>query len=103
MPPADNFPKRVLQQMRKAFFDLSPEGVLTYRDPMIGPLANREKQLAVTANLKKARLELRLRGVIDQVFELSEGTGQTCRDAVHAYFVAFESLCRNQQPATQAA
>jgi hypothetical protein len=103
MRTADNFPKQVLQQMHKAFFDVSPEGVLTYRDPMIGLLANQEKQLAVTANPKKARLELRVRGVIEQVFELSQGIGQTCRDAFHAYFVAFESLCRNQQPATQAA
>ena len=103
MQPADRFPKRLLQQMHKVFFDLSPEGVLTYQDPMIGPLANSEKQLAVLANLKQARLELKVCGLIEQVFELNQGISQACGDAFNAYFAAFESLCRGEARATKAA
>ena len=78
-------------------------GVLIYQDPMIGPLANRKKGLAVQANPAKAQLELKVRGQVDQVFALTDGVGQACHEAFRAYFTAFESLCTGGRQAIRAA
>jgi len=95
--------KNLVQKMQQVFFDLSPENVLVYQDPIIGQLANRDKQLAVVANLEKAQLELKLAGQIEEVFELSRGIAKACRNAFGAYFKTFEALCQQKRETARAA
>ena len=47
MPHPKTLPQSVLTIMRLRLFDLSTDGVLVYRDSMIGALENKEKQIAV--------------------------------------------------------
>lgn len=94
---------RYRKQMRESFFDLSPEGVLVYQDPMFGPLANPAKSIAVVANTNEERLELRVRGNVERVFALALGAGQACQEAFAAYFATFASLCQEKAESVQAA
>lgn len=103
MQRVNAIPKRLQWELNNALFALSPEGVLVYQDPMIGALANPEKQLAVVVNLKKACLELKVREEVKQRFDLRVGTRQACREAFHAYFTAFESLVVIERQAVKAA
>ena len=103
MQPINAVPNRLRSKMNNAFFDLSAKGVLIYQDPMIGPLANEEKQVAVVANLKKGCLELKVRGQVEQRFDLGPNTGKACRAAFVAYFTTFESLVAAGGQAAKAA
>lgn len=103
MQGTKGIPKQMVKKMNEAFFELLSEGVLSYQDPMIGPLANQEKQLVVLLNDEKARLELRLHGLVQEVFGFSDGIAQACRSAFHAYFTTFQSLCAERQRAVIAA
>ncbi len=88
-------PTNMVEKMNRAFFELSPGGLLVYQDPAIGPLANRAKQLAVELNLDENQLELRVGGRVSQSFKLDTDVADACQTACQAYFSTFANLCAN--------
>jgi hypothetical protein len=93
----------LIRQMRKAFFDVSPEGVLVYQDPFIGRLDSPRKGLIVELIPGAARLELKIQGKITARFDLTEGVGSACERACVAYFEAVRSLSAQRTPTAAAA
>ena len=83
------------EKLQREFFDVSPDDILVYSDPLIGPLHNPQHHLSVKMNGKKSRLELVFNGNIEQVFELGEGIARACQDAFAAYFQTLQDLFRN--------
>ncbi len=92
MPKTEAATTNVVRQMRKAFFDVSPEGVLVYQDPFIGRLDNPRRGLVVELNPASACLELKVGGRLSGRFYLKEGVADACQRACGAYFEAVASL-----------
>lgn len=91
------------QKLQQELFDLTSDGVLICKDPIIGPLHNPKRHLSVKLNGPKARLELVHEGAVEQTFDLARGMGRACQDAFSAYFRTFEKLCRQRSEKTAAA
>ena len=84
----------MLKELRDGYFDISPDGVLVYLDPMIGSMRHARHHLAVRVNPEKSQLELHHRGQTLQTFPLAEGPRRACEDAFGAYFSTLEDICR---------
>lgn len=88
---------RLRAQMRQAFFDLSTDDVLVYKDPSIGELQNGSRGIVVRLNRTSGQLEVVVGGSISEAFDPASGVEHACRDAFVAYFRAFASLCGQQK------
>jgi hypothetical protein len=97
MSNTNGLPGNLIKKMRNVFFDVSPEGILVYMDPIIGQLANNAKQLMVKLNPDKNQFELHLNSQIQQVFKLDKRVGHTCQEAFMAYFNTFSNLCGDKK------
>ncbi len=86
----------MIQQFKRDFFDVAPDGTLVYNDPSIGPLHNPRHHLSVRYNEGKSCLELTLKGQIQESFHLAGSVSKACRDAFGAYFRTFEDLCQRK-------
>ncbi len=93
---------RVIKEMRESFFDVSPDGVLVYIDPMIGTMRHVRQHLAVRVNAEAGKIELQHRGQTIQEFLLTEGTRVACEAAFGAYFSTLEDFCRQPREALAA-
>jgi hypothetical protein len=102
MKNAASLTSRLLKEMRESFFDVSPDGVLVYLDPMIGTMRSLARQLMIRVNSEKSRLELQHRGQTVREFPLAEGARRACEDAFGAYFEKLQEFCK-QTPEALAA
>src|SRR4029079_6670630 len=92
----------VIKEMLECFFDVSPDGVLVYLDPMIGTMRSLARHLMIRVNSEKSRLELQHRGQTVQEFALAEGARRACEDAFGAYFEKLQEFCRQSREALAA-
>ncbi len=93
---------RVLKEMRDSYFDISPDGVLVYLDPMIGTMRHLQHHLMIRVNAEKNGLELQHRGETIQEFNLTEGPRHACEAAFGAYFSTLQKLCHSRKEALAA-
>ena len=103
MRSPSQLPRKVVQQMNQAFFDISNDGILRYLDPAIGALHNDKRQITVRVNLRQITLDLWIDGQVVEVFSLVPDAWDACARAFFAYFSAFENMCRQEQPKHMAA
>lgn len=90
-------------RMRRAHFDISPLGVLTYLDPAIGALANPSKGIAARVCADTFQIELIVNGRTEATWDLRENVAEACASAFGGYFGAFERLCLETAEVCQAA
>jgi len=46
--------EKIREKLRQNFFEISAQGILVYQDPVIGPLFNSRKKIAVHVNTERA-------------------------------------------------
>jgi len=80
-------------KMRRHFFDLSPDNVLLYVDPMIGELRNPRWSLVVRLAGSGQALELCHEGQPVERFDLIQSIKGACTAAFLAYYELLELLC----------
>ena len=103
MRHASGIAMNLVKRMNHQHFDLSSEGYLVYRDPMIGTLHHPQRGISVRINPRAVALELRVDGSVAASFELPGHVADACVNACGAYFSAYERKCRADAPAVQAA
>jgi hypothetical protein len=94
MSNRESIQERLGKRMRPAFFEIASDGVLVYLDPFIGPLASRERELAVKLNPDKSQLELQVGNRVESTYHPTEDAIAACRAASGAFFEAVLRLCR---------
>lgn len=87
---------RVLKELREAFFDISPDGVLVYLDPMIGTMRHARHHLSVRINGEKNQVELHHRGAPAREFSFADGVRRACENAFGAYFTMLQELSQSR-------
>lgn len=86
--------RRLHQEIRKAFFRISDDGLLIYDDPAIGRLHHPATRLRVRCNAALVRLELLQADAVLDVFGLEPNAAEACRRAAGAYWIALERAYR---------
>jgi hypothetical protein len=88
--------KTIRAKMRKLFFDVSPDGILVYLDPIIGTLENTQLRLQIRTDFAKKQFELEMAGDVEKVISWNGNIRQACEEAFVAYFRGFRKLCEQQ-------
>jgi hypothetical protein len=78
--------EKIREKLRQNFFEISAQGILVYQDPVIGPLFNSRKKIAVHVNTEQGCLELKVNGRLEETFDFAQNVGRACQEACGAYF-----------------
>ena len=78
--------KKIRQELREKFYDISDDGLLVYLDHNIGRSEFPKHGLLVRLSDDRTQLELSIRGDIIETFPLSPRLVRACDAASTAYF-----------------